>query len=217
MARRSKRQVRADLVRVVTKITRMSAADARALEQVLFDNSVIAWQTEMKQQGLKYTGQIIDVPRPGQSDLDVLRALARKDAKGIISTFNSDLKRQITNLVDSDPRVRGNRFAYRKRIRAWATKRSQWKDVSIALNTEMRTRQIAKERFWTENKLLSKSRFKFTGPTPPVCDICVRMFARGVVTIRTVRKNRVPLHPGCPHQWEVIRVIPLDLETMWVG
>lgn len=162
---------------------------------------------------LRRTGCTKSASNPAGADLRHLRSAARTEAESIVKTYNRDVEKQLQKLYDENPR--GNRQYYISRMEAWAKRRDAQKSLSVALNTTQEARGYAKLRFAQKNKIETK--FRFVGP-PAVCKVCMRLFSKGLVTLAFVKRNPVPVHPGCPHEWESLTPTQsFDCEKIWTG
>ncbi len=162
---------------------------------------------------LRRTGCSKAVRDPAGAELRHIRAAARTEAAGIVKTWNRDVERQLERIYRETPTA--NRNTYISRMEAWAARRDVQKSLSIALNTTQEARGYAAVRFATRNKIETK--WMFVGP-PPVCQICARLFAKGLVTLAFVKRNPVPVHPGCPHSWrQQTTTQAFDCDALWAG
>lgn len=200
------------LLRVIGLLYKMQPEDVKALTDSLQERRRAAWRGAIRQE-LRVAGCGGDAQGPSGNDRRKLRDWSRRDARRIARTWDRDVERQLQKLYNENPR--GNRHYYAKRMQEWARARSEWKEPQIALATESETRQYAKDRFWSENKL-TEGGFIFTGPSP-VCAECIEHFSAGIVDYRYVRRNPAPVHPNCPHEWERSRRRRLNCERAWRG
>lgn len=201
------------LLKTLALLYKMQADDQAALERDLLDRRKAAWRSALREKAREY-GCTTAAPRdPSGRDLSELRAMSADDAKSIAATWNRDVERQLQRLFDANPR--GNRYYYYSRMEAWAAERATWKNAQIALMTEQSTRFYAQDRFRQENGLRGV-RYLFVGPAP-VCEICVRHFAAGLVDEAYVRRNPAPVHIGCPHEWKEQAGGIIPCGEMWVG
>lgn len=138
---------------------------------------------------------------------------SKLDAESIVNTFNTDLRREIEKLYKANPR--GNRIYYSNNLIKWQKRRDTWKVYQIGLNTDSTTRYYAQQSFYSNNVELAK-RFVAGGP-PPVCKICIRIFAAGVVDFAYTQYQPLPAHIGCPHLFKVIAPTKISCEKLWLG
>lgn len=133
----------------------------------------------------------------------------------ISQTYNRQLDNEISRLYRENPR--SNRFAYIRALDAWTVKRNGYKPQQIALNTMSAARAYAQDRFIRENGL-TKQRYAPVGP-PPVCKICVRIFAKGALPWDECQKkaNYLPSHVNCPHTRAVLVPKKLNCGEAWRG
>ena len=144
-----------------------------------------------------------------------LEDFARDTAKGITNTYQNDLTKKVRQLKAAAPR--GNRYYYLRGLETWEKERTSKKAPTIALNTMADARAYAQDRFIRENGL-TKQRYAPVGP-PPVCKICVRIFAKGPLPWEECQKkiNFVPAHSRCPHTRAALVPKKLDCSTVWRG
>lgn len=150
---------------------------------------------------------------PKGVDSKELRQMSVADAESIARTFNRDLARTVERLYKANPR--GNRTYYASNLDEWAAARDQWKSLQIALNTDSTARYYAMKRFYEMNPNLAQ-RFVASGP-PPVCKICIRIFAAGVVDFDYVESQPLPAHLYCPHLYQTLVPIKADCQQLWLG
>jgi hypothetical protein len=200
------------LLQTLALLYRMQPADVRLLADDLYARRQIEWMTALAQEAQRHGCTQPGQP-PQRQDADTLRRMADEDAQHIADTWNRDVERQITKLFEANRR--GNRNYYFSNMEQWASDRDKWKLPQIALQSAQTTRTYAQQRFRTENGL-NGGRFIFTGP-PPVCQICVREFAAGIVSARYIQAHKCPRHVGCPHEWAELKPGKLACDAIWVG
>jgi hypothetical protein len=145
--------------------------------------------------------------------LQELKAMSAEDAQSIVNTWNRDVERQIERLFNANRR--GNRNYYYKNMEAWAEGRRSWKQPQIAITTAQQTRWVAQTRFRQMNGLRGQQ-YVFYGP-PPVCAICIGLFAEGLVSEAFIQQNPTPVHPLCPHEWRPVAIQRISCDDIWVG
>lgn len=200
------------LTQIIALLYRMQDADVKALEREILDARKRAWAQALSEAARAH-GCTKTPHAPRREDLAELKRMSREDAKSIAETWNRDVTRQIERLHAENPR--GNRQYYFNRLEAWASQRAQWKNQQIALQTEQTTRFYAQQRFYAMNGLRGQ-KYIFVG-SAPVCRICARLFARGIVTQDFVNRYPCPQHPSCSHEWKPLTSEKLDCRETWVG
>lgn len=192
---------------------KMQPEEVAALSGDLLDQRKDVWKRTLTRRAREYgvPGASANAPRGG--DLAELKAMSNEDAKSIAATWERDVERQIERLFNENRR--GNRNYYIKNMERWARDREQWKSVQIANVTERGTAFYAETRFRQENDVTA-DRYIYQGPAP-VSENCVRRTGAGVVDYNYMRRNPVPNHPNCPHEWELVTTRRLDPATIWVG
>jgi hypothetical protein len=156
-------------------------------------------------------GQLARAPRG--ADNRELTQQSQVDAESIARTFNRDLARAIERLNKSNPR--GNRRYYTSNLDKWSKARDVWKSLQIGLNTDSTARQLAHRRFYEMNAGLAQ-RFAAFG-VPPVCKICIRIFAAGVVDFAYTQRNPLPAHIFCPHLYQPVAPAKAECAKLWLG
>lgn len=192
----------------------MLQSDVDALSSQL-SKQLTATYRQTIQASLNLYGCQKTVSAPDSQSSKWIDAKAVKDSEGIAQTYDRELKNHIARLQSKAPK--GNRFYYLKALDEWINQRNKFKVASISLNTMTQARAYAQDRFIRENNI--KGRFAPVGP-PPVCKICIRIFAKGPLTWEECMKpaNFLPAHVHCPHKRQalVIQSIPCN-ELTWTG
>lgn len=200
------------VTRTIALLYKFQESEVEEYAQRLITAKTQAYKDAINEQ-LRRTGCPKTANNPAGADLRHIRAAAREEAAGIIKTWNADVEKQLTRLYAENPR--GNRQFYISRMEAWAERRDAQKSLSIALNSTQEARGYAKERFAVKNKIEAK--FRFVGP-PAVCSICLKLFAKGKVSLAFVKRNPCPRHPNCPHEWEQLTSTQsFDCAEVWAG
>jgi hypothetical protein len=200
------------LTDVISLLYRMEDADIAALANELTTARARAWRLALTEEARKM-GCTGAAKSPAGQDRIQLEGMSRKDAESIANTWNRDVTRRIEALYRANPR--GNRNYYFSNLERWARERAVWKQAQIAMQTEQTTRFYAQRRFRVNNGITG-GRYVFTGPAP-VCRVCVREFARGVVTESYIRTHPAPRHIGCPHEWTQIATQRIPCNEIWLG
>ena len=153
---------------------------------------------------------------PRGSSQNELQGLSRTEARGIVDTYNDDLRREIARLFEDNPT--GRRNYYRSGISEWHGARQTWKGPQVSLQTVQTARTLAQQDFSNNNaELLGEKRYRFTGP-PPREEECAELMAMGVVSEDVVLANPIPIHIGCPHEWTLMPTGQVvDCARLWVG
>lgn len=201
------------LIQVLALLYQLQPEEVHAIEDDLLNQRKQAWRTALSQEAQRLGCRSASPRDPSGKDLRELRAMSHEDATSIAKTYNQDVERQLQKLYNAN--VRGNRNYYISNMEVYLARRSVSKSQQIALNTVQQTRGYAVSRFHQENGLRGNL-YVFVGP-PPVCSICVGHFAAGVVDQRYVDRNPIPVHPGCPHEWQLQTTARLDCADIWLG
>lgn len=200
-----------NLLQIIALLYKMQPEEVKTLSAELLKQRKQVWRQTLIDEARTYNCQ--KSPRaPSGRDLTELKAMSDLDARTIANTWARDVERQLQKLFNANPK--GNRNYYIRNMEAWAAKRAEWKNPSIALNTETGTREYTKSRFREMN--LSKPMFLFSGPAP-TCNVCVNEFAAGIVDENYVRQHPCPRHINCPHTWRVVNRQFIPCADMWLG
>lgn len=205
---------RTNLQAIIELIYKMQPEDIKALESELLNQRREAWRSYMREEARRFGCAESNVRSAKRTDLTDLRRMSREDARSIAKTWQRDLAAQVRRVRKEFPHA--TRSVWAREMESWAAARSKWKNAQIAMYTQQTARQHAQTRFAKVNNLERK--LVFDGP-PPVCPICLRLYAAGVVTQEFADANPCPVHPFCPHYW---RVLPNPNERipcgkLWLG
>jgi hypothetical protein len=188
------------------------ADDIKALAAKLTERRRAGWINELSALAQTHgCGQRAGTPKG--ADARELRQMSQTDAESIARTFNRDMTRTVERLNKSNPR--GNRRYYTSNLDKWARARDSWKSLQIGLNTDSTVRQFAQQRFYEMNPQLAQ-RFAAFG-VPPVCKICIRIFAAGVVDFSYTQRNPLPAHIFCPHLYQPVAPAKAECAKLWLG
>lgn len=203
-----------ELTARISQLYRYTDADVRQLTEMIFQQRRDVWRSTITAE-LRSIGVTRASSRPPSGrDLRYLEKISKEDAESIANTWNKWVERRIDELWDANPK--GNRQYFFSNLERLAAERDAHHQRLIALNTDSTTVQYAKERFVEENGL-QDSHYEYSGPSP-VSDECKDRFADGIVTYEYIRRNPVPAHPRCPHQWERVSLdAAFDVADIWIG
>lgn len=203
-------------------MTKLTDAIFEAYNHDATDTAKIARQLNERRRAV-WINELTDLARthgctrlagtPKGADARKLKDDSQRDAESISNTYNRELRNQIERLYKANPR--GNTRYYTSNLSKWQTKRDSWKSYQISLNTDSSARQYAQQRFYTMNANLAK-RFVASGP-PPVCKICIRIFAAGVVDFAYTQFAPLPAHISCPHLYKVVAPTKVSCDQLWLG
>lgn len=202
-----------NLHKTLLLLYKMQPEEIAALSDELLAQRKDVWKKTLARRARDYGCPNASPNDPRKGDLTELKSMSDEDAKSIAATWERDLEREIDRLFAANPR--GNRNYYIKNLETWARDREQWKGVQIGNVTERSTAFYAETRFRQENDI-SADRYIYQGP-PPVSENCVRRTGAGIVDFNYVRRNPVPNHPNCPHEWVLVTTQRLLCTTIWVG
>lgn len=207
----SRERVSTEIIRKIVDHYAMLESDAQVLRADLARQLTIQYRATVQEQITLYGCQKT-VTGPDREAQQWIDAYTEKYGQSIANTYNRELANKVQAIYAANPR--SNRYAYIRELEAWTTRRNAYKVDSIALNTFTAARKYAQDRFVEENGI--EGRWTFTGP-PPVCKICIRIKALGVVTLETTKKRPLPAHPSCPHRWSQVVPKKIDCSNAWTG
>jgi hypothetical protein len=200
-----------NLLKILLLLYRMMDDDIKQLsDDLLIVRKRVYTQTltdEARRVGCNRTGSA-----PRKSQLKDLRRMCDSDARQIARTYNKDVQRRLERLYQDNPR--GNRRYYAKNMRAYLEKRSAWKTIQVALNTETTTRAYAQQQFRNNNRI--QAFYVFAGPSP-VCSDCAKLYSMGLVTQAVVDVNPAPVHLNCTHSWSLRPTQRVECDELWIG
>jgi hypothetical protein len=201
------------LQRIIRLAYDMRDDEEAQLARSIYDQRARAWVEQVREEAAK-VGIRRAIPFPSGADADALRRASIEDAHSIRATYQRDLEREIARLYEANPR--GNRQYYISNIERWHAQRAQWKDRQIALYNQKTAAFWAQQAFTMRNRI-REPHYLFGGPAP-VCEDCQAQFAAGEVDQAHVDANPTPLHPNCPHAWNITRFkLGVPREQAWVG
>lgn len=208
----TRESVNTRLISAIVDVYSMTESDLTALETQIISQLTITYrQTIQKQLTLYACQKPVNDPIDSASQKWIERK-ARDDVKSIANTWQRELENKVSRLYASNRK--GNRYFYMSNLDAWIAQRNSHKIPSISLNTFTAAREYAAQRFRDENGIEGK--YLFAGP-PPVCKKCMRLKAKGLVTVEMAKKYGDSQHPNCPHFWQAVTLGKLDCEESWRG
>lgn len=199
------------LTRTIALLYRMESADVRQLSNQLLESRKRAWANALREEAQRH-GCTRTPNAPRKADLAELKRMCQEDAANIAATWNADVERQIERIFAATPTA--NRNTYFSRLETWSRERDTWKLQQISLNTELTTRQYARDQFAQKNNLRGK--WKFVG-SPPVCKVCTRLYGLGYVTRDKVDQYGHSQHVNCPHEWIEVQPKQMPCGDLWLG
>lgn len=191
---------------------RMLEGDIASLNQQLTQQLTVTYRQVIQSQLALYGCQKL-ATGPDSEAQRWIAEKAQKDSEGIARTYDRELRSQINRIYQGNKKT--NRYGYMRALDAWIAGRNLYKVPSISLNTMVKAREYAAQRFRDENNIQTKMRF--VGP-PPVCKKCLQLKGLGLVTVAAAKKYGDSQHPSCPHRWEA--VIPTKIkcgDETWTG
>ena len=152
--------------------------------------------------------------------LSLLKEASQQDAESIVNTYNYDLAVAVAHVQAEAPTA--DRRAYAKRLRAWESKRTAWKNSQVAQQAEISARALAQQDFYQRNvnvgQLLPVG-VATLQPTTAVCPVCQGWINRGIVPLPVALVHPPPYHQNCPHFWNILPgVVSLEqCRLLWMG
>jgi hypothetical protein len=200
------------LTRTISLLYQYQDADVTALANDLLEQRKRAWLQALRDVGREH-GVTVPPRPPSGDDLRELRRLAQEDARSIAKTWNRQVAAEIQRIYDANPR--SNRFAYTRQLERWAEERGKYKNVQIALQSELTTREYARDQFYRNNALRG-GLYVFSGGAP-TCKQCVRLFGMGIVDQRVRDRYGDSQHISCPHYWQRLNPEQIGNDGAWMG
>lgn len=192
----------------------MTDADIRQLEASLFEQLRASWLAQLGTLATQH-GAPNAIPMLRGAEYERLQAKAHEDAVSIANTYNRELRSQVEAIARRNPNA--TREDYIATLASWGRERGERKSITIAIATMLWAAALGLELFITRNNLANQL-FKAIGATP-VCEICIRIVAAGVVSYQFTQDNPLPSHVNCAHEY--VPVNATDLGSLgiaaWVG
>jgi hypothetical protein len=172
---------------------------------------------------------------PGQvriMDADLLAKLeaeAKKWAEQIAETYNRNLRNFLNDALEEWREEHGSlrgltryRLGRMVRTKIWNYWRGRrvaggWqpgKLRTIAVTEETRAYMMTLAEFVAKSKIQMMARVV---PGMAVCDACRELVSRGWVDASSIDPDVFPLHPNCPHHFELRPVQIVDTALLWRG
>ncbi|HEX6034426.1 MAG TPA: hypothetical protein VFY83_08325 [Anaerolineales bacterium] len=181
----------------------MDRTDALRLTGIIrgryIDAYVEAIQQMMNDFGLQETAR----PRPSPREAVTIGEMAVEDAKGIVETYNNDLRRKIDILLRDNPDAPLD--AYRAYLNDWYEERRAWKDEQISRASASGGAEYGRGQFIEKNRLTTSLVTWFA--IPPIVfnshQTCIQRVQRGAVSWEEAQ-DWLPPHPFCRHIRRVV-------------
>jgi hypothetical protein len=198
----------------IINLYEMTDSDIAQLQAALFEQLRASWLAQMATLARQH-GQPNAIPILQGAEYERLQAKAHEDAQSIANTYNRELRSQVNAIAARNPNA--DRSEYISVLSSWGLQRSERKSITIAIATILWAAQYGLELFITRNNL-EYQLFKVVGGTP-VCEICMRIIAAGVVSYQFTLDNPLPAHVSCAHEYAVVNAADLGSLGIaaWVG
>jgi hypothetical protein len=192
----------------------MTDADIAALEAAIFEQMRLSWLAQMRTLATQHGAPNV-TPQLQGAELARIQAKAHDDAVSIANTYNRELRSQVEAIQRRNPTA--DRSEYISTLSSWGRERGERKSITIAIATILWAAALGLELFITRNNLQYQL-FKAIGGTP-VCEICMRIIAAGVVSYQFTLDNPLPAHVSCAHEYAVVNAADLGSLGIaaWVG
>lgn len=167
------------------------------------------------QQQINNLGRTERAKQPTAREYTALGNMASRDAKGIIDTYNIDLRREINRLIASNPDA--PLAELKVELRAWQVERLRWKDVQISRASAGNGAEYARDLFIQKNRLTA-SLVTWHAIPPIVANShkeCIKRVKESPVTWE-VAKGWERTHPNCRHMKQLVGR-PIVKGELWRG
>jgi hypothetical protein len=192
----------------------MTDADIAALEFAIFEQLRMAWIEQIRNLATQH-GAPNAIPMLQGAELARIQQKAHDDAVSIAATYNRELRSQVEAIYRRNPTA--DRSVYVEVLNSWGRERGERKTLTIAIGVILWAAQYGLTVFITRNNLESQL-FKAVHGTP-VCVICIRIVAAGVVSYQFTQDNELPAHPNCYGEYVVVNATDLGSLGLpvWAG
>ena len=194
----------------IINLYEMTDSDILQLQAALFEQMQAAWLAQMATLARQH-GALNATPQLQGAEYERLQAKALEDAQSIANTYNRELRSQVNAIAARNPNA--DRSEYISTLSSWGRERGERKSITIAIATILWAAALGLELFITRNNLANQL-FKAIGGTP-VCNLCMRIIAAGVVSYQFTVDNPLPAHLGCGHEYVVVNA--QDLGSLGIG
>jgi hypothetical protein len=198
------------LTEAIITLYEMTSADIAQLETALFEQLRASWLSQMGNLALQH-GAPNAIPMLRGAEYERLQQKAHEDAVSIANTYNRELRSQVEAIQRRNPNA--TREDYISVLASWGRERGERKSITIAIATILWAAALGLELFISRNNLENQL-FKAIGGTP-VCEICMRIIAAGVVSYQFTLDNPLPAHVSCAHEYVVVNAS--DLGSLGIG
>lgn len=202
------------LIETIVDLYGMTDADITALEAAIFEQLRMAWLAQMRTLANQH-GAPNAIPQLQGAELARLQSKARDDAVSIANTYNRELRSQVNAIYTRNPNA--TREEYISVLSSWGRERGERKTITISMGVILWAAHYGFSVFITKNNL-TQQLFKAVHGTP-VCPICMRIVAAGVVGFQFTQDNELPAHNNCLGEYAVVNA--QDLGSLgiaaWTG
>ena len=198
--------------RMVHLAMRLDSHDVAKLKEIIFAEKRQSYESQLTT--LAKSCGCTKIGRASGAVLKEMKLQSANEAEGIVNTYNRDLVFAIRRISREVPKA--NRHTYAKRLRAWDSKRSEWKSLQISLHNIGEWQARAISDFYKYNDVTGTA--QLLPRSPASCDICKTWTRRGKVKLSDAAKvmKDWPPHLGCIHSWS-IKLDKANCDDLWVG
>jgi hypothetical protein len=202
------------LTEAIINLYAMTDSDIAQLQAALFEQLRASWLAQMATLARQHNAPNATPVLQG-AEYERLQAKALEDAQSIANTYNRELRSQVNAIAARNPNA--TREEYISVLASWGRERGERKSITTAIATILWAAALGLELFITRNNLQYQL-FKAIGGTP-VCEICMRIIAAGVVSYQFTLDNPLPAHVSCAHEYAVVNAADLGSLGIaaWVG
>jgi hypothetical protein len=176
---------------------KFSNEDQQRLTASILTRYQDAYQDAIQQQ-LTNLGRMERAKRASGRELIDLTKFVKRDVNSIASTYNNDLRREISRQLAANPD--GGLRLLQFELRAWQAERMRWKDEQISRASAGNGAEYARGLFVQKNRLTAS--LVTWHASPPIIanshQECIARVKQGAVTWETA-KGWERTHPNCRH------------------
>jgi hypothetical protein len=181
---------------------KFSNEDQQRLTASILSRYQDAYQDAIQQQ-LTNLGRMERAKRASGRELIDLTKFVKRDVTSIASTYNNDLRREISRQLAANPD--GGLRLLQFELRAWQLERMVWKDQQISRASAGNGGEYARQKFYEKNKLTGQQ-FIWDAAPPIIANshkTCIQRVKAGAVDWQTAKAwERV--HANCRHTRQLV-------------
>lgn len=190
-------------------------AEQQSLAETLYKLKVDAYLDSIIHEARRI-GFDIDVARAELANPQTkshLRKQANRHAGYIVSTYNKDLAKKISDLAAEQYPLR-NTFQLASDLDRWAAERFAKRVEMVAVTESFTPLMRGMIDFYRQNGIETDFIFE---SNPASCDLCKRLMATNPHPMRKVMRIGIP-HIGCVHSWRpALEKLEMPTHDLWLG